>query len=140
MNLIIWSNLAKLFVDWVKSQGNSEPPAMESEIVLSVEDTVAKIKGPRHRWTMMVTLNILKYDQIWSIYGRSDRMTHAPIHHRLTEVDNDYDGQCEYNQKFILSPQKYFSLYFSKLSLCCTVICAGLIKICTQWPFSLFCI
>jgi len=33
-----------------RCQGNSEPPALEREVVLSVEDTVAKIKGPKHRY------------------------------------------------------------------------------------------
>ena len=50
--LICFNNLVQIIE--VKSQGNSEPPALEREVVLSVEDTVAKIKGPKHRWIMII--------------------------------------------------------------------------------------
>ena len=62
---IVFHNLVKMISRLSKLQGNSEPPALEREVVLSVEDTVAKIKGPKHRWLMVIMITVnMEYDQI----------------------------------------------------------------------------
>ena len=59
---IVCHNKVQIISILSKLQGNSEPPALEREVVLSVEDTVAKIKGPKHRWMIIMTLSLIKCD------------------------------------------------------------------------------
>lgn len=61
---IVFHNLVKMISRLSKLQGNSEPPALEREVVLSVEDTVAKIKGPKHRWIIIMTVSDFDFDLV----------------------------------------------------------------------------